>query len=330
MQRYELRKKKRKNKRSLLKKVILLFTLIFLIIGGYGGFLFYKTYQASFDDLGRDKSDLREETVSISNDPVSVLIMGIEDYTSGGKGGRTDTLMVATFNPEDKTMKLLSIPRDTRVWIPEKEIYTKINHAYAYGGKELAIKTVEEFLKIPIDYYVTVNFEGFKNIVDILGGIEVNVPFDFTQNSDDRVAEKLEFKEGPMTLDGRYALAYARMRLEDPRGDLGRNERQKEVVMAIIDKLSSARTLLKIEQLTEEVGENIYTNMKVSEALGFYRKYSDFNSSNIEQVTLKGTPQYIDGISYYIADEEGLTELQNVLKEHLGLLSKYATSKKAG
>lgn len=324
MKRHNLRKKKKK--RSLLKKILLLFTLLFLIVGGYAGFLFYKTYQASFDDFGREKSDLREESVSVSNDPVSILLMGIEDYSSGGKGGRSDTLMVATFNPEDKTMKLLSIPRDTRVWIPEKEVYTKINHAFAYGGKELTIKTVEEFLNIPIDYYVTVNFEGFKNIVDILGGIEVNVPFDFKQNSDDRVAEKLEFKEGPMTLDGRYALAYARMRLEDPRGDLGRNERQKEVVMAIIDKLTSAGTLFKVDRLTDEIGENIETNMKVSEAIGFYRKYSDFNTSNIEQVTLKGTPEYINGISYYIVDEEELTELQNLLKQHLGLLSKYATN----
>jgi len=323
MQRHELRKKKKR--KSLLKKVLMLFTLVFLIVGGYAGFLFYKTYQASYDDIGRDKSDLREEAVSISNDPVSVLLMGIEDYSSGGKGGRSDTLMVATFNPEDKTMKLLSIPRDTRVWIPEKEIYTKINHAYAYGGKELTIKTVEEFLNIPIDYYVTVNFEGFKNIIDILGGIEVNVPFDFTQNSDDRVAEKLVFREGAMTLDGRYALAYARMRLEDPRGDLGRNERQKEVVMAIIDKITSAGTLLKVDKLTEEIGKNIETNMKISEALGFYKKYSDFNTSNIEQVTLKGSPQYIDGISYYIVDEEGLADLQNALKQHLGLLPEYAS-----
>jgi len=321
MQRHELRKKKKK--KSLLKKVLMLFTLVFLIVGGYAGFLFYKTYQASYDDIGRDKSDLRDEAVSISNDPVSVLLMGVEDYSSGGKGGRSDTLMLATFNPKDKTMKLLSIPRDTRVWIPEKEVYTKINHAYAHGGKELTIKTVEEFLNIPIDYYVTVNFEGFKNIIDILGGIEVNVPFDFTQNSDDRVAEKLVFKEGPMALDGRYALAYARMRLEDPRGDLGRNERQKEVVMAIIDKLTSASTLLKVDKLAEEIGKNIETNMKISEALGFYKKYSDFNTSNIEQVTLIGSPQYIGGISYYIVDEEGLADLQNALKQHLGLLPEY-------
>src|SRR5690606_29541403 len=113
---------------------------------------------------------------------------------------------------------------------------------HVYGGKRMTIETVEQFLDIPIDYYATVNFEAFKNIVDVLGGITVDVPFDFQQNSDDRVAEKLQFYEGEMELDGRYALAYARMRMEDPRGDIGRNERQQQVIEAIIDKALSPAT----------------------------------------------------------------------------------------
>ncbi|MGG3844701.1 LCP family protein [Aeribacillus composti] len=317
MKRQQLKKTRKRKKRKLFKRIVQLFILILLVFASYTGYTFWKVYNSAYDDLDRVKSKLRDAAVTISNDPVSILIMGVEDYSSGGKGGRSDTLMVATFNPKDETMKLLSIPRDTRVYIKEKDKKTKINHAYSYGGKELTIETVEDFLNIPIDYYVTVNFEGFKNIIDILGGIEVDVPFDFKQNSDDRVAEKLEFKEGPMTLDGRHALAYARMRLEDPRGDLGRNERQQQVVMAVIDKLSSIGTITKIDKLTDEIGDNVETNMKVTELLAFYKKYSDFNSSKIEQVKLEGTPEYINGVSYYIVDDESLAEVQHDLQDHL-------------
>ncbi|PLR67964.1 LCP family protein [Bacillus sp. UMB0893] len=320
MNRQQVKKIKKKKKRSIFRRILLLFFILFLFVGGYAGYVFFQTFQAannSFDDLGRDKSKLRDEAVNISNDPVSVLLMGVENYSSGGSGGRADTLMVATFNPKDQTMKLLSIPRDTRVKIPGKETKRKINSAYSTGGKELSIETVEDFLEIPIDYYATVNFEGFKNIIDIVDGITVDVPFDFTQNSDDRKAEKLEFTEGPMKMDGRYALAYARMRLQDPNNDIGRNERQQQVVKAVINKIISAGTLLKVDELTNEVGKNVETNMRMSELLGFYQKYSDFSTNKIETVKLEGVGEYIGNAAYWIPDETSIEEVRDELQEHL-------------
>lgn len=328
MNRSQAKKKARKRKHPILRRFLFFLLLVFVCVAGYLGWVFYHTLSAaneSYDDLGRDKSKLRESAVSISNDPVSILLLGIEDYSSGGKGGRSDTLMVATFNPDDQSMKLLSIPRDTRVDIPG-EGRDKINHAYSKGGKELTIDTVENFLDIPIDYYATVNFDGIKNIVDIVGGITVDVPFDFTQNSDDPKAEKLEFYEGPMELDGRHALAYARMRYQDKRGDIGRNERQQEVVKAIIDEIASAGTLLKVDKLTAEVGKNVETNMRVSELLGFYQKYSGFNSNDIDTVTLDGVGEEIDGISYWLVEDETVEEVQDELKVHLGLKSATSSS----
>lgn len=328
MNRSQAKKKKRKRKHPILRRFLFFLLLVFVCVAGYLGWVFYHTLSAaneSYDDLGRDKSKLRESAVSISNDPVSILLLGIEDYSSGGKGGRSDTIMVATFNPKDQSMKLLSIPRDARVEIPGKG-EDKINHAYSKGGKELTIDTVEDFLDIPIDYYATVNFDGIKNIVDIVGGITVDVPFDFKQNSDDPKAEKLEFYEGPMELDGRHALAYARMRKVDPLGDIGRNERQQEVVKAIIDEIASAGTLLKVDKLTAEVGKNVETNLRVSELLGFYQKYSGFNSNDIDTVTLEGDSDYIGDISYWFPDEESVEEVQDELKVHLGLKSATSTS----
>src|SRR5699024_7035137 len=136
-QRVLVRRKKRRIRRFRLA----LFTVIILFLGmiGVGGYVAMQTMQAageSYDDLGREKSDLRETVVSISDDPVSILLMGIEDYQSDGDDGRTDTLMVATFSPNDENLKLLSIPRDTMVDIVGHGSEDKINHAYAFGGRK--------------------------------------------------------------------------------------------------------------------------------------------------------------------------------------------------
>lgn len=320
MNRKQYRERRKKKRR--LKKIPVIITVIVLIFVGYGSYLAYQTLQAasdSYDDLGREKSELRDKEVTISNDPVSILIMGVEDYASEYDRGRTDTLMVATFNPDDKRLQLLSIPRDTKVEIVGKDMVDKINHAYAYGGKEMTIETVENFLDIPIDYYATVNFEAFKNIVDILGGITVDVPFDFEQNSDDRVAEKLQFYEGEMELDGRHALAYARMRMSDPLGDIGRNQRQQQVIKAIIDKALSPGTVTKIDDLVNEVGRNVETNMRISEGLAFLKKYSDFDVSNIEQIKLETHSEMINGIDYQVPNYDSLEEVKYKLKAHLEL-----------
>lgn len=319
MERHELRKMKKKKRR---RRILLVIVLLFVIVISFGAYSILKTYKAaseSYDDLGREKSDLRENPVNISEHPVSILLMGVENYSSGGDNGRSDTLMVATFNPDDKKLKLLSIPRDTMVEIAGKDTKDKITHAYSYGGKEMTIETVENFLDIPIDYYAAVNFNAFKNIVNILDGITVDVPFDFTQNSDDRVAEKLQFNEGEMHLNGRYALAFARMRLQDPRGDIGRNARQQQVVKAIINKTMSLSTITKIDNLAEEIGKNVETNMKISEALGFYKQYSDFGVSNIDKLVLETYPERIDGLYYEIPNSESLKEVKETLSEHLEL-----------
>ncbi|SHH63030.1 LCP family protein [Virgibacillus chiguensis] len=311
-------RKKKKKKRT--RKLLLVIILLFLTLIGFGGYMAIQTLQAasdSYDDLGRDKSDLRDQAVSISKDPVSILLMGVEDYATEGDHGRTDTLMLATFSPNDERLKLLSIPRDTLVEIVGKGVEDKITHAHAFGGKEMTIDTVENFLDVPIDYYATVNFDAFKNVVDILGGITVNVPFDFQQNSDDRVAEKLQFYEGKMELDGRHALAYARMRKEDPKGDIGRNERQQEVIKSIIDKAMSVSTITKIDDLAKEIGKNVETNMKISEGLAFYKEYSDFSVSKMDKIQLETTPDRINGISYQIVDQQSLEEVKQTLKDHL-------------
>ncbi|GAE92452.1 cell envelope-associated transcriptional attenuator LytR-CpsA-Psr [Gracilibacillus boraciitolerans JCM 21714] len=323
MERKELREQQKKQKKKKRIKTSLLILGLVIVIGiSLGAYILFETYQAAsgtYDELERgEKSEKREEVVKISQDPISILLMGVEDYSSDGDHGRSDTMIVATFNPGNEKLKLLSIPpRDSYVTIPGREGMDKINHSFAYGGKELTVKTVEELLDIPIDYYATVNFDGFKSIVNTLGGITVDVPFDFEQNSDDQKAEKLQFFEGEMELNGRYALAYARMRLEDPRGDIGRNERQKQVIEAIIKEITSLTAITKIEDLGKNLESNVETNFKVGDGINFLSKYADFRTSNIDQVTLEGSDQYIGNTYYYQLNEESLNTVKHELRVHL-------------
>src|SRR5699024_10933938 len=142
---------------------------------------------------------------------------GIESSDTRGSddGARTDALMVATLNVDDKRVKLLSIPRDSLVYIPEVGYETKINHAHAYGGVMTTIDTVEGLLDIPIDDYVRVNFEAFMDVVDALEGITFDVPYELSeQNSSDK-ADSIHLYPGVQELDGEEALALARTRKHD-------------------------------------------------------------------------------------------------------------------
>ncbi len=311
---------KRKKKRKVWRKIVFFLLILVLIAVLYGAYVAYQAFQAandSYSELDRGvKSEKREEAVKFGKDPVSILLLGVEDYASSGNGGRTDSIMVATFNPDSKTMKLLSIPRDTKVYIPSKDKEDKINHAYN-NGKESTIETVEEFLDIPIDYYATVNFEGFKEIIDEIGGVEVEVPFDFWEYTDTYPREKIYFEKGISQLNGEEALAYARMRKRDPNGDFGRNDRQKQIVMAAIDSMIKPKNLLKVDEIAEHLADNVETNLKASSALSFTTKFSTFSSENIETLTLEGENSTEGGVYYYAPDQESLDEIQKELQEHL-------------
>ena len=319
MKRLAVRKTKKKRK---LRKLTLFILILFIGVISFGGYKIFETYNAaskSYNDLGREKSDLRDQTVTISKDPVSVLLMGIEDYSTDGANGRTDSLMLITFNPKDERMKLLSIPRDTYVDIVGHGTTDKINHAHAFGGKKMTIDTVENFLDIPVDYYAAVDFDAFINIIDILGGITVDVPFDFEEKTMAPGSRWVEFHEGPMEVDGEEALAFARMRKMDPNGDKGRAERQQEIIKAIVDKATSLSSIAKIDEIAKEIGNSIETNLHISEGLGFYKAYPNFSPSNIDQISYESHSERINGVVYEIVEQESVEEVKEILRDHLEL-----------
>ncbi|MFI8707047.1 LCP family protein [Bacillus sp. NPDC077411] len=309
------RTKKKRRRRGLI------YLFFALLIGGGGVYAYnsYSSLMGIYSGLQHDKSKLRTEDVEITKKPFSLLIMGIEDYATGGENGRTDSLMFATINPNSQKVSLMSIPRDSRVTVVGRDKKDKINAAHAYGGEKMAKDTVENFLKVPVDHYVKLDFKGFKGIVDAVGGVTVDVPFDFWERSDVNYYKKIEFKKGQQHLNGEEALAYVRMRKQDPNGDFGRAARQRQVLAAVVQELNSASTVFKINDLAKAIGKYVKTDIPVSDGLALYKKFSGFNPSNIQTVKLEGEDTKIDGIYYFVPNEVSIQEIRQTFMQNLEL-----------
>jgi len=300
-------------KKYLWIKVIGIILLFLVVIGGIFGYTVYQQLANSIDQmhtpLERD-SELRQEDLELSKQqPFSVLLLGVDERD--GDSGRSDSMIVLTVNPELETVKMLSIPRDTRTEIVGHNTVDKINHAYAFGGITMAMDTVENFLDIPIDYYIKINMESFKEIVDAVGGITVNNELDFSY-------EGVHFPIGAITLDGAEALKYSRMRYDDPNGDFGRQARQRKVIEAVIKQGASLTTLTNYKDIFDTLGNNVQTNLTFKEIKAIQSNYRSA-VKNIDQITIQGSGTKIDGIYYYVVTEEEQANIQNQLKEQVGI-----------
>ncbi|OXS79186.1 LCP family protein [Domibacillus enclensis] len=261
------------------------------------------TAERTLNSVTLPPTEKRVEAVSLKKkDAFSVLLMGTDQRK--GDRGRTDTMVVATVS--DTSIQLLSIPRDTLVQIADTETKTKINHAYSYGGTALAVKTVEQFLDIPIDYFVNVNMNGFIQLVDEIGGITVQNEFAFE-------SDESFFPEGSITLTGEEGLKYVRMRYEDPNGDFGRQKRQQQVMRALLDE---AVQLEHINDLLAVIRNNVETNLTPTSFLHLQRNYSNARFQ-IDVLSMQGTDQTMEGIYYYIISEQERQRLSGLLKDHL-------------
>ena len=248
-----------------------------------------------------------------AGEPVSILLLGVDTGDLGRtEQGRSDSMVVVTINPHTQKTTLLSIPRDTYTEILGYGTSDKINHAYAFGGTAMSINTVQQMLDIPIDFYVMVNMSGIQEIVDAVGGITVESPLTFNQNGYD-------FVQGTNQLDGEAALAFARMRYEDPAGDTGRQGRQRLVIEAVIRKLATPETLLNYQAVLETLSANMQTSFQLSD---FYTlQNQDYLGAvgNIEQQQLGGTGDMMNDIYYNFVDEAELTRVRDLLQIELEL-----------
>lgn len=305
---------RKKRKKKWLKIIGIIFLLLIIALGAYV-YSIYKSLTEAVDSmhqpLDRERSEKRSDDINFGKkDPFSVLILGVDERQ--GDKGRSDTMIVLTVNPKKGSIKMLSIPRDTRTEIVGRGTVDKINHAYAFGGEKMAIDSVEHFLDIPIDHYGRINMEGFKDLVDAVGGITIYNDFEFTQDG-------YTFKKGLIYLDGKKALSYVRMRKADPRGDFGRQERQRKVIQGVIDKGLSITSITRFDDILDALGSNVRTDLTFSEMMDIQKNYRAA-ASNIEQMEISGQGQMINGIYYYIVSEAEKQRIRNELKEHLEII----------
>ncbi|MBU8686458.1 LytR family transcriptional regulator [Priestia megaterium] len=309
------RKKRRKKKKKGFKIAIGIISILILGVAAYAFSVFHSvtaTLDKTHEPLNRTVSEKRSTKLDLDKkDPISILLMGVDQR--GADRGRSDSLVLITVNPIDKSMKMVSIPRDTRTKIIGKGTGTtdKINHAYAFGGIDMAVNTVENFLDVPIDYYVEVNMESFRDIVDAVGGVTVNNDLDFTY-------EGQHFTKGKLHLNGAEALRYSRMRKLDPRGDFGRQMRQRQILEAVIKEGASVKSLANYGDILDVIGKNVRTNLTFDQMKDIQSNYKDA-TGNSEQIQINGTGEKINGIYYYAVPQSERTRLSNLLKQHLNV-----------
>ncbi|HEL1602676.1 LCP family protein [Streptococcus suis] len=277
--------------------------------------------------------DGEEEITPIdATEPLTILLMGVDmdQATRGGdwEGGRSDSMILVTVNPKTKETNMMSLTRDIMVEIAEANgessgTVEKLNHSYSYGQAPMAIATIEKMMDINIDRYIEINMDGLVELVDAVGGIEVNNTLGFPISiSEHEPAYTSIVQPGKQLVNGDQALVYARMRYDDPEGDIGRQRRQREVITAIIKKLLQLDGLTQYKKILTAISNNMRTNIEISPAtipslLGYKDSVSKLNSYQ-----LRGVDQMVDEIYYQLPTSEHLLEMQNILKKSIGLEEK--------
>ncbi|MGP4116120.1 LCP family protein [Levilactobacillus zymae] len=295
-------------------KWALLGLFILLIGGGIYGWRAYHAAQNTFTQTYRALPSKPSDTTITSGKPFAVLLLGTDTGALGRHDvGRTDTMIVATINPKQQTAKLTSIPRDTLVNIwGSKQDDEKINAAYPLYGPATTIKTVEHLVNIPIHYYVLLNMGGLEKMINAVGGVTVTPPLTFHYEQANVV------KGHKIHLNGAQALAYSRMRDDDPLGDYGRQARQRQVIKALVLKEAGLSSLPRYQSVLNSLQSNMQTNLSFKDLIWLRTKYGH-TSRHIKSQTLQGQPATINGIDYQIASQSTINKVSDDLRKSLSL-----------
>ena len=298
------------------------------------------------------KKEAEKNDTKPITEPFTVLIMGVDSEAEGIADGafNGDSLIVVTFNPKTLTTTMLSIPRDSYVPIAcfSGQRKNKITHA-AWQGESCMEKTIENFLDVEINYYVKINFKGVVKLVDTLGGVEVDVPYNLCEQNSNRQWGKntVYIEKGYQTLNGEQALAFSRNRHSNPdkcsakwtnynSSDFVRGQHQQEVIMSLMNKFKSVKSLDQIHNLLDTISNNMNTNMSTSQILSLYNVFKDISknadkSSNmadllgIQKLYLNGHDQRIYdyggtnlSLYNYVLYDDSIKAVSDAMKENLG------------
>lgn len=323
-------------------------------LGVYYASSLKQSFQNSYSSTGL-KSEKAASQLIKDKKPISFLVLGTDTGTSGGFGadrdrsGLTDSLMLVTVNPQKETTTMISVPRDIMTSISgfEASFPQKLNAAYAFketsddqaslgDGVGTTIATIQDMFNVPINYYAMVNMSGLGDVVDQLGGIQAKSPltFRFSQDTAHETGGNLyRFTEGESTysyaadgvnfktydtMDGKAALAFSRMRYEDPKGDYGRTQRQRILLEAIMNKVKQNPTTILNTKFIHATTKNIASDLQMSDMLALGSNYIDA-TKHIESYTVQGEGEMYQGVSYQRVTTAQRQAVTNTVRAALGL-----------
>lgn len=288
-----------------IKKVILIFlalVVIFTAVIAFGvNYYLQKEHNEKMQSNENSEITSLEEVKEDLSERTNILVMGV-DYlrlgdSAGQRGTRTDTIMLFSIDPNTKKSFILSIPRDSRVNIPGYG-YDKVNHAHSYGGSDLSIKTISEFIGIPIHHYAKVDYNAVTELVDAVGGVEVDIKQDMNYSLLD-----IHFKKGVQVLNGEQAVKYLRFRSGYANADIGRISVQQDFVKLLIKKVISPSLIQNIPKYIDIIEKNVETDLSKMQMLIIARALVETSAEDMRKEILPGEGEMINGVSYWVINE---------------------------
>ena len=320
MSRRNPKRRKKFNPVKTFFKIVISMVMCFVILAGGACFAYYKaTGNVPFSGGG---SVMNAGDMSIldallgKNIKLNVAVFGVDKDET-----RTDVAFVGHYDSEQESIQLISVPRDTRVDVCEEVEdllggrygVTKFNAVHAYGGKEhgpeAAILQMEDLLGISIDHYVKINFDALVEIVDAVGGVEVDVPQDMKWDMSDTGDITIDLKKGLQTLDGDHALQLVRFRRYAD-GDVGRIQVQQMFLKALAEKVLSTESIVKnIGDYIKVMYKHVDTDVSLTDAVKYANYITKVDMDKISMETLPGAGQYVGGVSYFVHDPQATREM---------------------
>jgi polyisoprenyl-teichoic acid--peptidoglycan teichoic acid transferase len=308
--------------------VLVLVAILLVVVWAVLGYLAFRSgVQEANDRLNpRTERVLAPQDGSLLSNPSTTLILGTDEGEGREGPFRSDAILLVRTDPDENRIALLSIPRDLRVEIPNRGV-EKVNAAYAFGGSTLAVNTVRQLTGMPINHVVVMNFADFRDVIDALGGVTIDVekrilsnPFSCpraTRAECDRF-EGYRFRPGEHKMNGRRALIYARIRqnqLDPADNDITRGERQQQVLQATADEITSFGTFLRLPFIGDDLVAPLATDLSANELIQLGWVKSRTPESGTIRCRLGGTIADLNGQSVILGSEENVSVIAMVTGE---------------
>lgn len=290
------------------QKNLILIIAVLAILFFLGNFSLNKLYSKDVDSstyhwVDVEKNQSKEKADILKNDQLLFLLAGVDKSasqdTSSYDATRSDTMMLVKANFKTGEICLISLPRDSFVQVNDQ--YTKLTHAHAYGGMDLTMETIRKWLNLDLDYYVEINFDAVKTIVDSMGGVEYEIP---DNGIEYRVADTKgnwkTLEPGKQKLNGEDALAFLRFRSGYATGDIGRIHAQQDFMKSFANQFLSQSKIKQAPAMVQLVVNDVNTNIPFHELSSLLGKIEVFKEAKLETYIIPGDGRYFQSVAYFI------------------------------